>query len=353
LSILSLPCNARQLDDFCAQTWDQRATSPTHTRSFLKAYEKAHQQRILCFSVGGERAIAPFVHMRGRLANRFVMLQNNNEPVTPLIGTADAAHDLVEALPNFELVFRRMPADCPLIDALTRRYWVRRFSVDSCPFIRIDESWKEPEAHFNAGRRSDFRRWRRKAEKSGPISVEIIAPNPEQLSSLVGRAIDIEAASWKTPAGTAIAVDATRGTFYRAFTSFASASGFLRLCFLRIGEQYAAMQIATIVGDGFWLHKIGYDARFAKASPGQLLMLETLRYAAAQGLKTYEFLGTAELWTRLWTPTSRNMLMLRAYPKRIGGALFLGKDLLRNPQTPMGNRNQQPIVRLHPPLPLA
>jgi hypothetical protein len=35
----------------------------------------------------------------------------------------------------------------------------------SCPYIALDDSWVEPESHLNAGRRSDLRRARRKAEQ--------------------------------------------------------------------------------------------------------------------------------------------------------------------------------------------
>jgi CelD/BcsL family acetyltransferase involved in cellulose biosynthesis len=79
------------------------------------------------------------------------------------------------------------------------------------------------------------------------------------------------------------------------------------------------MQIAIECDDRFWLLKIGHDDKFAKCSPGTLLMLHSVKYAAVRGLKSYEFLGIAEPWTRAWTESLRRCVTLRAYPLSIGG----------------------------------
>ena len=74
---------------------------------------------------------------------------------------------------------------------------------------------------------------------------------------------------------------------------------------------------------------MGYDEEFKRSSPGTLLMLETVRYAATQGLRSYELLGTAEAWTRVWTETERECVALRAYPPRPGGVAAAALDARR------------------------
>ena len=44
------------------------------------------------------------------------------------------------------------------------------------------------------------------------------------------------------------------------------------------------MQVAVETGGRFWLLKVGYDERFARCSPGSLLLLETIRHAATTGV---------------------------------------------------------------------
>jgi CelD/BcsL family acetyltransferase involved in cellulose biosynthesis len=78
---------------------------------------------------------------------------------------------------------------------------------------------------------------------------------------------------------------------------------------------------------GLWLLKVGYDQRFAAASPGMLLLRDSIRYAAEAGLSTYEFLGSAESWTRVWTATERPCISLRVYPLGARGLAALTVDL--------------------------
>ena len=68
--------------------------------------------------------------------------------------------------------------------------------------------------------------------------------------------------------------------------------------------------------------------QFSSASPGLLLMQETIRYATAAGLATYEFLGRAETWTTVWTNQERETVTLRIYPKNVRGLLALSVDAL-------------------------
>ena len=87
------------------------------------------------------------------------------------------------------------------------------------------------------------------------------------------------------------------------------------------------MQIAIEQDRRFWLLKSGYDESFARCSPGALLVLETVRHAAAQGLRSYEFLGAVEPWTRVWTQHERPHVSLRAYPAGVRGMAALAVDV--------------------------
>src|SRR5207244_7317462 len=96
---------------------------------------------------------------------------------------------------------------------------------------------------------------------------------------------------------------------------------------LRIGGQAAAMQFAVEQGGALWLLKIGYDEAFARCSPGTLLTADTVRYAAARGLRCYEFLGGIESWTRMWTEHERSCVSVRAYPAAGRGLAALAADV--------------------------
>jgi hypothetical protein len=56
-----------------------------------------------------------------------------------------------------------------------------------------------------------------------------------------------------------------------------------------------------------------------------LLMLNTLRYAAEQGLSSYEFLGYPAPWTQRWTTLIRQTVRIDAYPYSLNGVAALTK----------------------------
>ncbi len=227
----------------------------------------------------------------------------------------------------------RIEAESPTVEALRQAYGRRVIfysrSVAPYPWIPLDESWQEPEQKFNSDRRSDMRRARRRAEQLGEVTTEIVAPGVEELPPLLDELFRVEAAGWKGREGTALAEDEQRRLFFTRFAESAAGAGFLRLAFLRIAGRAAAVQLAAACGGRFWLLKVGYDEEFKRSSPGSLLMLETIRHAAGQGLDAYEFLGTAEAWTRVWTEHERACVALRTYPLRPGGLAAAALDARR------------------------
>jgi CelD/BcsL family acetyltransferase involved in cellulose biosynthesis len=74
------------------------------------------------------------------------------------------------------------------------------------------------------------------------------------------------------------------------------------------------VQLAVERGGRYSLFKIGYDEEFARCSPGNLLMLHTVQWAAEQELSSYEFLGAQEPWTDRWTETVRSCVDVQIYP---------------------------------------
>ncbi len=295
--------------------------------------------KLHCIAVGAaERpaAIAPLVK-RGGIFAHFEMLSVRElyEPMDLLYADATALESLIDALvkSGFAIQLGRLPADSPTLAAMQKAYqrrgWVHLSEATPYPYIELHEAWREPERQFNSGRRSDFRRAQRHAEQQGAVSCEILLPGVTELEPLLEEAFEVEAAGWKGATGSALARDTERGAFYRRYAALAAEQGILRLCFLRIGGRAVAMQFAVESYDRFWLVKIGYDESFSRCSPGTLLMLHTVKYAATRGLRSYEFLGLCEPWTQQWTQTLRHCVALRAYPLNWRGAATLTCDATR------------------------
>jgi CelD/BcsL family acetyltransferase involved in cellulose biosynthesis len=82
-----------------------------------------------------------------------------------------------------------------------------------------------------------------------------------------------------------------------------------------------------------FLLRIGYDETFKNCSPGNLLRVESIRYATERGLRSYEFLGSDAAWTYTWTKTVRPMVSLEAYPASVRGLWVLAQDKLGVPKS--------------------
>lgn len=226
----------------------------------------------------------------------------------------------------------RVPSGSPTIAALKKAFagrgWVIVRPALGTPTIALDASWVEPQMKFNAGHRSDFRRAERHAAKLGALTFEIHAqPTEQELDGLLEEAFEVEARNWKGEAGTALLHDQALGSFFRHYAHAARREGILRLAFMRVGGQAVGMQLAVEWQNSLWLLKIGYDNRFARCSPGTLLMLHTVADAARRGLRSYELLGTPAPWTELWTRALKPHVDVRLYPFSIAGQVALLQDV--------------------------
>ena len=278
-------------------------------------------------------AVAPLVQFPGGFGRPWELLNLAKLYEPADLAYADQAE--LEALAGelarrgVPLFFSRLPADSLSIDAIRRAYrrgWVVVRPQASTPYIPLDESWAIPENKISSRRRSDFRRSLRQAAELGEVTTEIVAPAVEQVDRLLDLAFEVESRSWKGENGTALSRDAARGAFYRRYAYHAARQGRLRLGFLKIGGETAAMQISVVQSAALWVLKVGYDPRFQKASPGILLMVEQIKRAVAEGLARYELLGTVEPWIQVWTEHERKCVSLRAYPANLRGLGALAAD---------------------------
>lgn len=318
---------------------DPVVACPLGRFSWTRAFVRAFAADVSPWLVGVMRqgrctALAPLVRKRLHGVRRMFLagVGELHEPMDLVWSDERALDRLLRTLARggSPLVFERVFADSPSIQKLRRAYRFRAVVLarpqSSCPYIALDESWLDPETHLNSERRSELRRARHKAEQLGLVTTEIHVPDLCELSQLLDTAFEVEASGWKGEGGTALAQDAHRSAFYRQYAEAACVEGTLRICFLRIGDRVAAMQLAVEDETGFWLLKAGRDARFAHCSPGMLLARDTIRYAAEAGLKFYEFLGKPEDGTRVWTHSEHPCVSLRVYPLGIRGLSALAVD---------------------------
>jgi CelD/BcsL family acetyltransferase involved in cellulose biosynthesis len=318
-------------------------------QAFVETFQTDYEVKFVTVGEPRAGAMAPLCRIRGG-GGRFELIGPKQlyERMDFIYRDPASMADLARQLARTRtaLFLTRFPADTGSLDAIRDAYRGRGviFSVPApdAPWIELDESWYTPEQHLNSGRRSDLRRAARKAKEAGEVSFDILCPPPEDVEGLMDEAYRIEAQGWKAEHTSAMLNDPLRGVFYRKYAAAAAAKGALRMCFMRIGGEAVAMQMAVISGRRFWLLKMGYDERYARCSPGMMLLVETLRYAAGCGLEAYELLGTIEPWTQLWTNRVHKCVSLWIYPFSPQGIRLLlshcANSLWRSAQGRLGRK---------------
>lgn len=339
---------ALPFDLFCrdrglVRAWQRLETStflPTQSHAFSEALARtllAHSviEIFLATGLEGIGALLPLCRNLGFFARwRMMGAREVFEPCDALSADPGAARRLAGVIVAGQrpLSLDRVPAESPLVPAfkaaMQGKGWLSVRPAQGCPTIALDASWAQPEAQFNAGRRSDFRRATRRAEEIGDVAFEVLCPTPEQFDAVFDEAAEVELRSWKKEAGTAIVSDREKEHFFRTYFRSACEQGTLRIAFMRIDGRAVGMQMALECLDRYWLFKIGYDEAYGKCSPGTLLMLHTIGYAASRGLSAYELLGGVEPWiAEFWTKDRHECVRLRTYPFGVRGAVALAVDL--------------------------
>jgi CelD/BcsL family acetyltransferase involved in cellulose biosynthesis len=326
-----------------AQRWAvlaEQSNRPMHQYAWVKACTNAFvddcKLQLIVVGAGEPGALGPLV-MRGRRLNRMECLGVDElyEPTDfPHSDPASLAR-LVDSLVELRrpIFLKRVLADSPVLPALRQGFHSKGILITrpavGYPWIALDPTWFEPEKKLSPSRRSSLRRAQRRAGETGPIRFEVFSPTAAELPALLADMFRIEAAGWKGQTGSALLSDPNRRRFYEQYAAIASERGILRLAFMYIDGRSVATQFAVESGGGFWLLKVGYDEAYARSSPGNLLMVETLKYAVQRGLKTYEFLGSAEPWTQVWTSLVRPCVSVFAYPNNLRGAAAFTFDAVR------------------------
>jgi len=281
-----------------------------------------------------ERHAAAAFAKRGQWAPHLFLVgaEENGEPVDVLYKDEESAYALAERVSRLGAAIRfgHFPAQSLFYKAFTeisRKHGVLlRAPVKGSPYIELDDGWRDPLSQFTSRRRSDLRRMMRKAEKIGAVTFEIVAPTLDNVDQLLDEAIAVEAKSWKSRSQTAIADNENQAAFYRDYARLAACDGIFRISHMKIDGQLVAMQLAVEYEKGFWLFKIGYDETYGACSPGNLLLLETIRRAVENGLSSFEFLGKSADWTKVWTDTERPNVAMRFYPHTVSGYICLIRD---------------------------
>jgi CelD/BcsL family acetyltransferase involved in cellulose biosynthesis len=191
--------------------------------------------------------------------------------------------------------------------------------VQRSPYLETADDWDRFEADLPSRKTSKYRRFRRRLDEQGKVSVEAWNGS-ENLAELVREGLEVEAAGLEGRRGEAILDRPETTRFYSEVAEWAAELGWLRLWFLRLDGKPIAFAYGIEHDGVYWDLKLGHDPGYARFGPGVLLMEERIRHAFTTPLTRFEFLGGAERHKLDWTDAVHVKQRLQAFAPTIGGA---------------------------------
>jgi hypothetical protein len=205
------------------------------------------------------------------------------------------------------LVFDRVVEGSVLWDCL-RSLHVREYCtdvVDASDSIDCQRPFEE----LRTGLSKNFRRNLRKAHNklaALPDVRFVHASDPLELEREFATFLEVEASGWKGEAGTRGAVRAKpiQMAFYRNLVATLIDGGQCEINALYAEGRCIASQLCVRSGTEYAIPKIGYDERYARVAPGQLLLEWTLKRCCRDPQIARLNLVSGAAWHRDWRTNS-------------------------------------------------
>jgi len=277
---------------------------------------------------------APLVEVRRGAARwlEFIGSEPLYEPCDFLYRDPAIIEDLVRYLFDLRLptALQRVPADGPVARSLSAqgRGWL--FRLPGAPSNRVDThgSWN----NYLQGRsdecRAGYPQRRRVLESCGVVRFESVTPDSVQSDTLLAELARVESTGWKLENGSALVLRPHLQSFFREISRRFAGRSQLRVNLLRCDEQTVAIQWLLEYGGRLWELKIAYDDRWRRASPGRLLLWESLRMTFQRGLDAHEFLGAGDGQQPTWATGSLPLETLVWYPNSAAGVVAAATDVI-------------------------
>ncbi|MDR3529381.1 MAG: GNAT family N-acetyltransferase [Rhodopila sp.] len=158
--------------------------------------------------------------------------------------------------------------------------------------MRIENCWPDGDAFFRSlnkkGRNNYTRGKRILAELGGEVRFRIIDAT-EPVGPVVDEILRLKEA-WLRATNPTSPLLGADGFVLRAILDKAWQSGLAKIFLLECGDGIAAASINFVYANRMEAYLTSYDARFERASPGTILIVEYARWSFDRGLKYVDFL---------------------------------------------------------------
>ncbi|HVP39351.1 MAG TPA: GNAT family N-acetyltransferase [Candidatus Saccharimonadales bacterium] len=330
--------------------------SPEWYRCWLDAWPGSAEPAVLLLEepAGALRALLPLARTRERAAGLPVrvtsiggeaLASGDHLGVVAEAGLEGAAWDRVEEWLDGELrradVVRLGALDdgwqtARVAEAARRRGWrLRERDRQAAPVARLAGSWGEFEAGLGARRRSRLEYYARRLRRELGEVRECLNDEARPLAEVLDLVAGLHTRLWRTRGRAGTLGAAAKRRFLGSFCAEAHRRGWLRLHQLYAGPRLLAAAIVFHFGGVASYYQSGWDPDLRQYNVGELVVLQGLRAAVAEGLARFDFLRGDEPYKRRYAadevplvsldlaarPLGRLLLAAAGGRRRLGAAL--------------------------------
>lgn len=327
-----------------SKAWDELVTArqlnPSLAPDWVDLSLRAHQLQenaslLVAMEDGSARAIVPLLRCNERILGiplRVLGVGSNLTAYHPSLATDGLDREAAEQILGGRIArrwdaFRFHAAVAPgdTLEALRTAarkldlYWVE-LPGDRSPYLTIDQPW----ADYLAARSSNFRyNLQRKAKKFNKVpgaQFEWISATHD-LSDVMRRVLDIEAASWKAEKGVAISQNPAERRYYEALLPALAGKGALVMNLLSIGGEPVAYTLCCHLRGWMGLLKTSFKSGFGDTAAGNHSMNEMVRRSFELNAREFDFLGDEDNYKLDWSPTVRQHVDFLCFSRTLRGRL--------------------------------
>jgi CelD/BcsL family acetyltransferase involved in cellulose biosynthesis len=203
------------------------------------------------------------------------------------------------------------------------------------PFQRLEETWEQKFKSLQPRFRTALRSREKRLREKGKMELRFLDSATQWQEGL--EAIrEIEGASWKLQAGTAITAQDFQWQFYSRYSRIAAEAKTLRIPVLFLDGEPIAYDFALYEDGIYYLLKTSYKSKWHDSYPGFVLRKMLVEWTYAQGGREIDYLGKDEDWKMKWTSQLREHLDCFIYGRSLAARYLHGLHKFRKLLRPQG-----------------
>lgn len=259
-------------------------TNPFYSAWFMQAAEKhllSDKQQLQWITVDGVGSFPTITTLRN---GRMVFPMRKNLPTIHCFCGAPLPGANSTPACSQDLYLKLVPEDSPAHQALEAMPQAVKVGSHTRACIRPGLDYESfLKANLSTKKRKEFRRLKKRLQEQGTVEESWWQPG-QDLDQWTQQFIELEALSWKSDKGTAIACNPAEVQFLHAILKGAAEQGELLLFRQTFDGKPIAMLICFQGDETIYTFKIAHDPEFARYSLGSQAMLAASQLILDEGL---------------------------------------------------------------------